>query len=105
MNIDTIRPSILEKINDAVRQLYKLGSYQEDVRIIYSPIIEPLIKREIYDTYPNDSLFSKNSLLTITYYLGAKVGNEHYNNEIVVYDKQHACIYDHFKIKIKIDDK
>jgi hypothetical protein len=86
--------NILELIQDAIFELQSKGTRTENIKITTSFVIKRLIEKEIVEGYNfntanfNDKIF------------GVSVSFDHFANEIVIYDKNNACLREDFKIVI-----
>jgi hypothetical protein len=85
---------ISELIQNAIFELNSKGCRTENIKITTSFVIQRLIEKELVERF-NFNLANLNNI-----FFGASISFDHFANEIVVYDKNNACLREDFKIVI-----
>lgn len=91
----------LNLIDEAIWELKKNGSENENILIAISPLVDFILKKEMFErAYILPSINSIN----IDRYMGIEFYKFHPYNEIVVYHKEHACHDPKLIIQIPIEN-
>lgn len=85
---------------NAIMELQLYGSQKENLRISISPLVEFILKKEIFEAH---TLGNHVSDLNLDYFMGIEVYKLHPYNEIVVFDKTNFFFSDKLIIKIKVE--
>jgi hypothetical protein len=87
--------NILELIQNAIYELEKKGTRAKNIKITTSFVIQRLIVDVVLEKY-NINNANLNDI-----FFGVSISFEHFANEIVIYDKNMACLCEDFKIVIR----
>jgi hypothetical protein len=86
--------NISELIQNAIIELKSKACRTENIKITTSFVIQRLIEKELVKGY-NFKVVNLNNI-----FLGVSISFDHFANEIVIYDKNMACLCEDFKIVI-----
>ena len=86
---------IINNIHRSILTLQKLGSNVENIKITTSPFTKAVIERDLCIFDPSEPINAKYLRM-----FGVEVSFDHFSNEIVIYDKERACMDDRFKVKL-----
>ncbi len=87
--------NILQLIKNAIFELEQKGTRAKNIKITTSFVIQRLIQIELVERY------RINNATTNNLFLGVSMSFDHFANEIVIYDKNMACLCEDFKIIIR----
>lgn len=93
---DTLRVSVLDAIQESVVKLKKLNCNEDDLQITMSCFFKGKIENDLSYDYDRFMLRGDNNKI-----LGVSVRFDHFDNEVVVYDKKRAGLDKKYKITIK----
>lgn len=86
-------------IGGYIAELEFLGVPKSDICVKVSPIIDQYI---IHLAYIGNNIYGPVATNVITMF-GVKFENDHFENEIVIYSKSHACYDERFVKKINLN--
>ena len=87
---------LFHKIQNAIYLLETIGSKREDLKITTSFVVKRIIENQLHQINTLVNLNSCGSKI-----FGIDVCFDHFDNDIVVYDKTKACLRKDYKILIK----
>ncbi len=92
---------IINQIRDSIFALEKMNLRREDLIIAMSPIVERLLIRELHEL----QFHNPSSVKSFNQFEGIEVYRNHPYNEILIYDKEKACMFPELIKKISFSEQ